>query len=185
MSKIGQKIIIIPESVKVEINGNIINVVGPKGEKTLELPSNLKIEKTENIIKVLRKHDDKKSKSLHGLYRKLIDNCIIGLDKGFEKKLDFKGVGFKAEVDVNKLILNVGFSHPVEIIAPETVEFKVEKNVITVSGNDAQVVGQVAANVRQVKPVEPYKGKGIKYIDEIPRRKPGKAAKAAIGSSGK
>jgi len=183
MSKIGNKKIIIPAETTLEFKDGTITVRGPKGELSLKISGNIEVIKDANIIQVSRKKEDKHTKSLHGLTRKLIFNMIEGTSKGFEKKLDFKGVGFKAEVISNKLVLNVGFSHPVELIAPEGIEIKVEKNIITVSGIDKQKVGQVAANIRAVKPVEPYKGKGIKYIDEIPRRKPGKAAKAIVGST--
>lgn len=197
MSKIGQKLIQIPDGTQVEIQGQIIKITGPKDSQELSLPHFLTVSKAptpggsesrpesvgkENTIKVERKNNDKKSKAFHGLFRSLINNAVTGVSVGFTKKLDFKGVGFKAEVQGQKIILSVGFSHPVELTAPEKIELKVEKNVISVSGTDAQKVGQFAAEIRAIKPVEPYKGKGIKYIDEIPRRKPGKAAKAAIGS---
>jgi large subunit ribosomal protein L6 len=183
MSKVGKKTISIPESVKIEYHENIFKAVGPKGELSLTIPQNIRLKIFDREIAVERINDDKKNKSFHGLYRKLISNSIIGVSEGFVKKLDFKGVGFKAEVgNNNNLVLNVGFSHPVEIKAPEGIEFKVEKNIITVSGINLQQVGEIAAKIRQVKPVEPYKGKGIKYLDEIPRRKPGKTAKAVIGA---
>ncbi len=183
MSKIGQKKINIPAGVRVEEKERLIIVMGTKGELTFEISPNIIVQEADGWVSVGRKKEDKHTKSLHGLSRKLIENMVIGVSTGFEKKLDFKGVGFKAEVSANKLTLNVGFSHPVEVIAPEGIDIKVEKNIITVSGIDRQKVGQVAANIRDVKPVEPYKGKGIKYLDEIPRRKPGKAAKAALGGS--
>ncbi len=180
MSKIGQRKIIIPESVKVEIHEREVKAIGPKGELSLEFPRKIKITKEENSISVSKSGNDKISKSLHGLFRKLVANIVEGVSVGFIKKLDFKGVGFKAEVNGNKLILNVGFSHQVEYQIPDDIEVKVEKNIITISGIDKQKVGQVAAEIRAVRPVEPYKGKGIKYIDEVPRRKLGKAAKTAI-----
>ncbi|MGA2666959.1 MAG: 50S ribosomal protein L6 [Patescibacteria group bacterium] len=183
MSKIGRKKIIIPEGVKVEVIDHTVKVSSPKGEQNFDLQKNISVEVFENSVSVNRKKDDKQSKSLHGLTRQLIDNMVIGLSKGFIKQLDFKGVGFKAEVSGGVLTLNVGFSHPVIFKVPEGIEIKVEKNVITVSGSDKQKVGQAAAEIRAIKPVEPYKGKGIKYINEIPRRKAGKAAKAAIGSN--
>ncbi|KKQ18209.1 MAG: 50S ribosomal protein L6 [Berkelbacteria bacterium GW2011_GWA1_36_9] len=183
MSKIGQRQINIPEGVRVEKDTKLIKVTGPKGELTLAMSSRIKLEQSDNTIQVTRSGNDKKAKAFHGLYRKLIANMIEGVSQGFTKKLDFKGVGFKAEVQGNKLILNVGFSHSVEHLTPDGIEIKVEKNVISVSGINRQKVGQVAAEIRSIKPVEPYKGKGIKYIDEIPRRKPGKAAKAAIGGA--
>lgn len=182
MSKIGQRKIIIPDGVTVTVLGDTVKVAGTKGEHSLNLMRNIAVTIEGNVISVTRKKDDKLSKSLHGLTRKLVFNMIVGVSEGFIKKLDFKGVGFRAESSGGKLTLNVGFSHPVIYTAPDGIEIKVEKNVITVSGNDKQKVGQVAAEIRAIKPVEPYKGKGIKYIDEIPRRKAGKAAKAAIGS---
>lgn len=179
MSKIGRLLIQVPSEAKLEMSPIAFKVTGPKGELALDLPNRLKIEQTENILHVIRLSEDKQTRALHGLFRVLIDNAIKGVTVGWEKKMDFKGVGFKAEVQGNKMVLNLGFSHPVEVIAPEGISFTVVKNVITVSGIDKQAVGQVAANIRQLKPVEPYKGKGIKYIDEIPRRKLGKQAKAA------
>lgn len=179
MSKIGRLIINVPAEAKLEMSPSLFKVTGPKGELSLDMPGRLKIEQTENTLEIKRLSEDKQSRALHGLFRVLIDNAIKGVTVGWEKKMDFKGVGFKAEVQGNKMILNLGFSHPVEVIAPEGISFTVVKNVITVSGIDKQAVGQVAANIRQLKPVEPYKGKGIKYIDEIPRRKLGKQAKAA------
>lgn len=183
MSKIGQRQINIPAGVRVEEDAKLIKVTGPKGELTLITSSRIKLAQNDNIMQVTRSGNDKKSKAFHGLYRKLIANMIEGVSVGFTKKLDFKGVGFRAEVQGNKLVLNVGFSHPVEYPVREGIEIKIEKNVISVSGIDRQKVGQVAAEIRSIKPVEPYKGKGIKYIDEIPRRKPGKAAKATIGGA--
>lgn len=183
MSKIGQREIIIPDNVTIKEEGEQLIAIGPKGELRLVIPKSTVLKRQANNILVLRSGDSKRAKSYHGLYRKLIANMVLGVSEGFVKKLDFKGVGFKAEVQGNKIILNVGFSHPVEYLSKDGVDIKVEKNVITVSGIDRQKVGQVAADIRAIKPVEPYKGKGIKYIDEIPRRKPGKAAKATVGGA--
>ncbi|MEK7142848.1 MAG: 50S ribosomal protein L6 [Patescibacteria group bacterium] len=183
MSKIGRKIIKIPDSVNFEIQGQKLLAKGPKGELTLQLSERLAIQKLNQEIKVSKKSDDKYTKALHGLYWKLIANMIEGVNIGFEKKLQFTGVGFRAEVQGDKLILNLGYSHSSEIIAKANISFKVEKNIITVSGIDRQVVGQQAADIRSLRPVEPYKGKGIKYLDEIPRKKPGKAAKATIAGA--
>lgn len=182
MSKIGRIPVQVPEGAKFEMNGASIKITGPKGEFNFELPRDIKIEQTENTLLVTRKNDTKENKSLHGLWRVLLFNAFQGVTAGWERKMDFKGVGFKAEVQGDKMILGLGFSHPVEVVAPEGISFNVTKNVITVSGMDKQIVGQVAANIRALKPVEPYKGKGIKYIDEIPRRKLGKQAKAASAS---
>ena len=180
MSRIGKLPVKIEEGVKVENSGFDFKVIGPKGEINLTIPRQIKIETDGQILKVSRNSDEKKVRALHGLWRVLFFNAITGVSKGWEKKLDYKGVGFKAEVKgENKLVLALGFSHPVEIDAPSGIAFNVTKNIITVSGIDKQKVGQVAANIRKTKPVEPYKLKGIKYIDEIPRKKLGKAAKTA------
>jgi len=183
MSKIGIQKINIPAGVKVELVSDLIKTIGPKGELELKIPKNIVVKINNSEIAVTRLRHGNYTRSLHGLIRALIANMIKGVSEGFQKKLDFKGVGFRAEAVDGKLILNVGFSHPVEIKAPDRIEFKVEKNIITVSGIDAQEVGQIAAQIRAAKPVEPYKGKGIKYLEEIPRKKPGKAAKAAIGTA--
>ena len=186
MSKIGNRKIILKPEVRLEPSGNRVKAIGPKGELSLELPSKINLKQEGDAFFVERLGNDKKTKSLHGLYRKLIANMVEGVSVGFAKKLDFKGVGFKAETSGPKITLHLGFSHPVEYTAPSGIEIKVEKNVITVFGIDRQEVGQVAAEIRAFRPVEPYKGKGIKYIDEIVRRKAGKTAKAAIGGpSGK
>ena len=182
MSRIGKKPIIVPEGVKIEISNNDIKITGPKGELNLTIHNKIAVKSDHNQILVLRHGNDKIARSLHGLSRCLINNAIIGVSKGFEKKLEIKGVGYKASVQGNKLTITAGYSHPVEIIAPDGISFQVQKNIITVSGIDKQLVGQIAANIRQVRKPEPYKGKGIKYIDELIRRKPGKAAKAATGA---
>ncbi len=182
MSRIGRKPVIIPEGVRIEKQDRALKITGPKGEINLELPREIKLQEEGNEIILTRSSDEKRVKALHGLFRVLIYNAITGVSAGWERKLDFKGVGFRVEVQENKLVLNVGYSHPVEIIAPAGISFNVTKNVITVSGIDKQVVGQVAANIRKVRPVEPYKQKGIKYLEEIPRKKLGKAAKAAVGA---
>lgn len=176
MSKIGRIPINIPDGANIEISGADFKVTGPKGEQALTLPRNIKVEKNDNILSVTRANNDKETRALHGLFRVLIFNTIQGVTTGWERKLDFKGVGFRAEVQGEKLVMNLGFSHPAEFQAPEGITFEVVKNIITVSGIDKQKVGQAAANIRAVKPVEPYKGKGIKYIDEIIRRKAGKTA---------
>lgn len=181
MSRIGKKHITIPDGVTIEINGQEIKAKGLKGELQLTAHYKIVVKKEDNIIRVTRKGDDKLARSLHGLTRKLIDNMAIGVSKGFERKLEIKGVGYKAVVNGDKLVLNVGYSHPVEIIAPKGVTFQVQKNIITASGIDKQAVGQIAAEIRAVRKPEPYKGKGIKYIEEIIRRKAGKAVKATAG----
>jgi len=180
MSKIGNRPVVIPEGVKIEKDDNVLKISGPKGNLDLEVSKKIDVKIEGNLVTLTRSSEDKAVKSLHGLWRVLIANAVTGVNTGWERKLDFKGVGFKAEVSGNKLILSLGYSHPVEVIAPEGIEFVVTKNIITVSGIDKQKVGQVAANIRRLRPVEPYKQKGIKYLEEIPRKKLGKAAKAAI-----
>lgn len=184
MSRIGRLPIALIEGVTFLEDHGQIKITGPKGEQNLVLPRVLKLEKTETQLILSRNSEEKKTKSLHGLYRQLIANAMAGVSKGWEKKLDFKGVGYRAETQgETKLVMALGFSHPVEVNAPEGIAFQVQKNVITVSGIDKQAVGQVAADIRKFRPVEPYKGKGLKYIDEIPRKKLGKAAKAVGGGA--
>lgn len=182
MSRIGKLPVKINEGVSVTQEGQNIKVAGPLGELNLFVPKNLEFVIDSANVVVKRKSNDKRTRALHGLWRVLIANTICGVATGWERKLDYKGVGFRAEVQDNKLVLALGFSHPVEIKAPEEINFQVTKNVITVSGIDKQKVGQVAANIRKLRPVEPYKGKGIKYIEEVPRKKLGKAAKAATST---
>lgn len=180
MSRIGRKQILIPAGVEVRVNGSDIEVKGPKGVLNMKAVPEIVVEIREKEIHFIPKKEDLKSKALWGLTRTLVANMIDGTTKGFEKKLEINGVGFKAAVEGKKLVLSVGLSHTVDIPAPEGIEFKVEKNVITVSGIDKGLVGQVSAQIRRVKPPEPYKGKGIKYIDEIIKKKLGK--KVAAGA---
>jgi len=180
MSRIGKQPLLIPAGVEVKIEDNLVKVKGPKGELSKDLFSEINIEMKDNqILFTPKKIDDLKSKALWGLSRTLVSNMIDGVTKGFEKRLEINGVGFKAGVEGKKLVLNVGLSHTVDIQAPENIEFKVEKNVIIVTGIDKEMVGQISATIRRVRPPEPYKGKGIKYSDEIIKRKLGKKAGAA------
>jgi len=180
MSRIGKKEILIPTGVEVTINGQEISVKGPKGSLKMVSVSEIAVEKKDNQISFTPKKMDLKSKALWGLTRTLVSNMVEGVTKGFEKKMEINGVGFKAATEGKKLILSVGLSHTVDIVAPEGIEFKVEKNVITVSGIDKGLVGQVSAEIRRVKKPEPYKGKGIRYVGEIIKKKLGK--KAAAGA---
>ncbi|MCL5795427.1 MAG: 50S ribosomal protein L6 [Patescibacteria group bacterium] len=184
MSRVGKQIINIPANTQVEIINHLVKVKGPKGELELATHSNIRVIKKDSNIIVEKVGNSKLSRSLHGLTNRLINNMLIGVNQEFTKKLDYKGVGYRISVVGEKLVLNVGYSHPVEIIPPKGIKFKVVKNVIEVTGIDKCLVGQVAAQVRQVRPPEPYKGKGIKYIDEQIKRKPGKAAKAAGPAGG-
>lgn len=179
MSRIGKKLIELPAGVKVEIGEKIIKVLGPKGELSREIHPDLTVELKDNKISVSPKRITKTARALWGLYRALINNMVEGVSKGYEKKLEIEGVGFKAEVQTDALSLNVGFVHPVKIVKPEGITFAVEKGLITVSGIDKQKVGQIAAEIREVKKAEPYKGKGIKYQGEKIRRKEGKKVVAA------
>lgn len=180
MSRVGKKQIDIPNGVQVKIDGRKISAKGPKGEVGLTIHPKVLVEQNENIITVAVKNQEYKiERSLWGTTRRLISNMVEGVSKGFEKKLEINGVGYKVAVSGSKLVLNVGFSHPVNFILPAGVSAFVEKNIITLSGADKQLVGETAAQIRKIKKPEPYKGKGIKYADEQIIRKAGKAAKSS------
>lgn len=187
MSKIGQKPIQIPENVSVEIASNEIKAIGPKGELSLKIHPRIKVMQKENQIAVTRDSDTKLSKSLHGLYRSLVYNLIQGVAEGYKKELELKGVGYRAtvadEAGKQKLVLTLGYSHPIEVMAPDGINFTVTKNIILISGIDKQLVGETAAKVRNFRRPEPYKGKGIRYVGEIVRRKPGKTVVKATGAA--
>jgi len=184
MSRIGKKPIILPNGVEVEIKDDQIEIKGPKGTLTQPLHPKVSVDLEETKdetgpkrqLRVKLKDKSKKSLALWGLFRSLIFNMVQGVTEGVEKKLEIEGVGYRASVEGNKLVLNIGFSHPIEIEAPPGINFQVDKNVITVSGIDKQLVGQVAAKIRDQRKPEPYKGKGIRYLGEEIRRKPGKKA---------
>ncbi len=177
MSRLGKLPISLPNGTQVTIEKDLIVVKGPKGELKQKLIEPVKVEVAGEELKVSVPHpESKREKALWGLYRSLINNMVRGVNEGFEKKLEIVGVGYRAEMRGDKLILNVGYSHPVEFSLPTDVKAQVEGNIITVSGIDKQRVGEIAAQIRKVRKPEPYKGKGIKYIDEIIRRKEGKAA---------
>ncbi len=185
MSKIGRKPIEIPNGVECEIINNTVKTKGPKGELVLEFDSTkTKVTKDNNQIIVERTNNSKPARSLHGLIRQLIENNLIGVEKGFEKKLEVKGVGYRVSLAGNKLNLSLGYSHPIEFPAPEGITFKVEKTIITISGINKQQVGQIAAQIRALRAPEPYKGKGIRYIDEVIKKKAGKSAKAGAAGTG-
>jgi large subunit ribosomal protein L6 len=181
MSRIGKKAIIIPSGVTAEVKANIFVVKGPKGELKQTLHPHLTVATEGQEIKLqVADENNKLDRSLWGTFGSLIKNMILGVTEGFKKQLEINGVGFKAAMKGQDLLLEVGFSHPVEIKPAAGIKFSVEKNIITVEGVDKQVVGEMAAQIRKVKKPEPYKGKGIRYIDEIVRRKAGKtAAKSA------
>lgn len=178
MSRIGKLPIEIPEGVDIKVNNRTVVVRGTRGVLEKELPREIGVEINDGLINVVTKSKSKNARVLHGTYRVLIANMVVGVTKGWTKELQLVGTGYRAELSGDKLILTVGYSHPVEIVKPKEVDFKVEKTSITVEGIDKELVGQIAANIRDVRPPEPYKGKGIKYKDEFVRRKAGKAAKA-------
>ncbi|WP_453992412.1 50S ribosomal protein L6 [Bacillus nitroreducens] len=178
MSRIGKKPIEIPSGVTVSFNGNTVTVKGPKGELTRTFHSDMQINVEENVINVTRPTDNKEHRALHGTTRSLLGNMVEGVSKGFERGLELIGVGYRAQKAGNKLVLNVGYSHPVEIVPEAGVEIDVPSNTkIVVKGIDKERVGALAANIRGVRPPEPYKGKGIRYEGEFVRRKEGKTAK--------
>lgn len=174
MSRIGKLPVEIPSGVTITVDGNLIKVVGPKGTLEEKQLPNVKVKIEDGNLTVERNNDEKMSKAQHGLMRSLIQNMVDGVTKGFEKTLEVSGVGFKVALQGNKLVLNLGFSHPVEYEAPQGVDLAVDKMNIKVSGISKQQVGQVAADIRKFKKPEPYKGKGIKYSDEYVIRKAGK-----------
>ena len=178
MSRIGRMPIAIPAGVTVEVaENNKVTVKGPKGTLERVLPSEMEIKKEGEEIIVTRPNDLKKMKSLHGLTRTLINNMVVGVTEGYTKELEVNGVGYRASKSGNKLTLNLGYSHPVEMIDPEGIESTVDGNKIIVKGIDKEKVGQYAAEIRDKRRPEPYKGKGIKYADEVIRRKVGKTGK--------
>ena len=178
MSRIGRMPIAVPAGVTVEIaENNKVTVKGPKGELERVLPSEMEIKQEDGQILVTRPNDLKKMKSLHGLTRTLINNMVVGVTDGYTKQLEVNGVGYRAAKSGNKLTLNLGYSHPVVMEDPEGLESVVEGNKITIKGIDKEKVGQYAAEIRDKRRPEPYKGKGIKYMDEVIRRKVGKTGK--------
>lgn len=178
MSRIGNKPITVPSEVKIEVNGQKVTVTGPKGTLEREIHKNISLEIDGNIIKVIRKNDEPANRSLHGLTRTLINNMIIGVTEAYSKELQINGVGYRVAKQGNNLNLTLGYSHPVIFEAPEGITFDVpNQNTIIVKGVDKELVGQTAAVIRTKRPPEVYRGKGIKYADEIIRRKEGKAGK--------
>jgi large subunit ribosomal protein L6 len=179
MSRIGRKPITVPNSVTVAVdNGNVVTVQGPRGTLTQRMPAEMRIVQQDSTITIERPSDVKEHRALHGLTRSLLANMVTGVSDGFQKVLEINGVGYRATKTGNDLTLALGFSHPVVVTPPAGITLAVgERNTVIVSGADKQVVGEVAANIRGLRPPEPYKGKGIKYIDERIRRKAGKAGK--------
>ena len=179
MSRVGRLPIEVPAGVEVKIDGSYVHVKGSKGELEWTFSPDMTIKMEDGVIFVDRPSDEPTHRALHGTTRALINNMITGVSKGYERILEIEGVGYRAELDGKNLVVNVGFSHPVVVEPPEGISFDVDMKVrqIKVAGYDKQVVGQVAANIRKLRPPEPYKGKGIRYQGEYVRRKPGKAGK--------
>lgn len=177
MSKIGKKPITIPLDVTVEVGDSTVKVKGPKGELVFPFRKEMAVEVKNQQVVVARKAENKFSKALHGLTRSIIANMILGVTQGHKKTLEIIGVGYRAAKQGEDLVLNVGYSHPVVISQTHGIEINIKENKITVTGPDKVLVGEVAAKIRRVRPPEPYKGKGIKYLGEQIRRKAGKALK--------
>ncbi|HWQ81386.1 MAG TPA: 50S ribosomal protein L6 [Ignavibacteria bacterium] len=177
MSRIGKKIIEIPNGVKLDIKDSEVSVTGPKGTLSMTLTGDIRISVNGNEVTFTRDNEQKKNKALHGLYRALLMNMVIGVTEGYSKKLELVGIGYKAELKGDFLLINIGYSHPIIFKAPEGIKIEVPAPTnIIVSGNDKQLVGLIAAKIRSFREPEPYKGKGIKYDTEKIRRKAGKTA---------
>ncbi len=179
MSRIGKQPVELPSGVEVKIDDRKVEIKGPKGTLNFEAPQGIKVELEDKVIKVFPVTERRSLIALWGLTRALLANTVKGVTDGFEKVLEFQGVGYRAAGQGNKIELNLGFSHPINYEAPEGITFKTEKSVITISGIDKQMVGEVAAQIRRLRPPEPYKGSGIRYQGEKIRRKAGKKAAGA------
>ncbi|MGK5595208.1 MAG: 50S ribosomal protein L6 [Parachlamydiaceae bacterium] len=177
MSRKGKQPIPVPKNVEVKVSGTNISVKGPKGSLTQEIIPGIEVKLNNDVIDIVLPEGKEDMGSFHGLYRAIINNMVVGVDKGFERKLEMIGVGYRAAVQGQLLDLQIGFSHPTKLPIPDGIQVKVDKNtLITISGIDKQKVGQFAASVRAIRPPEPYQGKGIRYSGEYVRKKAGKAA---------
>jgi large subunit ribosomal protein L6 len=179
MSRIGKLPVQIPEKVDVKVNGNVVTVKGPKGELSCNVVSDMKVSVKDRSVIVERPADTKRFKALHGLTRNIIFNMVIGVNSGYQKLLEIKGVGYKAQVQGNKIVFSLGYSHPVEFVLPEGISAEVDsrQNQITLKGIDKHLLGQVAANIRALRLPDVYKGKGVRYTGEMIKLKAGKAGK--------
>ena len=178
MSRIGRLPVSIPTGVDVKLTGSYVEVKGPKGKLSHTFPAGVTFSVDGSTLNVERQSDEPRARAMHGMTRALIYNMVTGVSAGFQKVLQIEGVGYRAEMDGKNLVLYVGFSQPKPVIPPENISFEVENRVrVIVKGHDKQLVGQIAANIREIRPPEPYKGKGIRYADEIVRRKAGKSGK--------
>ncbi len=178
MSRIGKRPIPVPGDVLAKLDGEILTVKGPKGELSRKISPMVRIEIKEGMIQVSRSDETRQAGAMHGLFRVLIDNMVTGVTKGFEKRLEIVGVGYRAELKGRSIIFNLGYSHPIDFGLPDGIEAKIEKAQITLSGIDKELLGMTAAKIRGLRAPEPYKGKGIKYAEEQIRRKAGKAGAA-------
>lgn len=180
MSRVGKLPIPLPKGVELRVEGTLVTVKGPKGELSRDIDPDMRIEQLEGEIRIVRPSDQPRHRAMHGLTRTLVYNMVQGVSEGFTKTLEMQGVGYRAQMQGRDLVLAVGYSHPVQVSPPEGIEFEVDgTSRIIVKGINKELVGQVAADVRKVRPPEPYKGKGIRYAGEYVRRKAGKAGKAA------
>ena len=179
MSRIGRMPVEVPSGVEVDLKGNFVRVKGPRGELERTFRDEMTIQMQAGVLTVQRPSDEPRMRALHGLTRALLANMVLGVSEGFQKVLEVEGVGYRAEVDRSVLVLSVGFSHQVRVEPPEGISFEVDarSRQITIRGADKELVGQVASDIRKVRPPEPYKGKGIRYQGEYVRRKAGKAGK--------
>lgn len=182
MSRIGRLPVVIPAGVQVDLNGNEVEVRGPKGTMKRAFSKQIEIAMEEGKIIFKRNSDEKEARALHGTTRSVLNNMIVGVSQGFSKVLEIDGVGYRAEMDGKNLVINVGFSHPVTVVPPDGISFDADTKTrqITISGYDKERVGQVAADIRKIRPPEPYKGKGIHYLGERLRHKAGKSAKIGV-----
>ena len=176
MSRVGKKLIPIPKGVELKMAGRTVTAKGPKGQLSCEVQRGIQLDVEESHAAVRQTSTEKNASAMYGLSRALINNLVEGVSAGFAKTLEIHGTGYRAQVQGNKIVLNLGFSHPVEHVLPEGIQAAVDGNKVTISGIDKAMVGQVASEIRRYRPPEPYKGKGIRYIDEHVRRKAGKSA---------
>lgn len=178
MSRIGNKPVVIPAGVTIDLKDNTVTVKGPKGELSYTFNQNITLVQNEGEVVFTRPDDSKENKTIHGTTRAVFNNMVVGVTEGFQRELELIGVGYRAQLQGKNLVLNVGYSHPVEFTPEEGLEIEVPSNTkVIIKGYDKQKVGELAANIRGVRPPEPYKGKGIRYVDEFVRRKEGKTGK--------
>jgi large subunit ribosomal protein L6 len=178
MSRIGKKPIVLPQGVKLELKDGAVSVKGPKGALSRPLLEGIALEITDNAVTLTRASDDKRTRSYHGLMRTLVANMVDGVSKGFEKKLEIVGIGYRSELHGNKLVFFLGYSHPIDFQLPQGISAEVEKQtLVTIKGIDKELVGQISAKIRSLRKPDPYKGKGVKYATEVIRKKAGKTGK--------